>query len=103
MTGERSAPVVLNKAKVYAALVRDPFCLSMSEIRKLTDYQIFSIYFWPTKKDGNLEDVPGQLTIREIVDPRHLRLQMAQLLAMMNATPEQIDAEFRKRFPGWSI
>lgn len=103
MTGERSAPVVLNKAKVYAALVRDPFCLSMSEIRKLTDYQIFSIYFWPTKKDGALEDVPGQLTVHEVLDPQHLRLQMAHVAAMMNVPSEQINKEFRQRFPGWSI
>ncbi len=75
----------------------------MSEVVKLTDYQIFSIYFWPTDKEGKLQDIDGQQVLRQIADPQHLKLQMALIMSKMGATEAEIDAEFRKRYPGWSV
>lgn len=89
---------------MYAALVSEPFNVPLSEIAKLTDYQIFSIYFWPRNKDGKFEDVDGQQTLREIVDPRYLRLQFIMMETTIGGkSQEEADLSFRRRFPGWSI
>lgn len=42
-------------ASVCAALVADPWNLPLSEIAKLTDYQIYEVYFHKRDEKGELE------------------------------------------------
>lgn len=50
-------------ANIYAALVEEPFSLTMQHISLLTDYQIYVLYFGERDKNGrkeSLDNIPSR-------------------------------------------
>lgn len=49
-------------------LIDEPYCLSFDQIAKLTDYQIFTLYFRPRDKNGIPKPLPDPKLYREVKD-----------------------------------
>ena len=69
-SSKEKQPHITNVAQIYAMLIDEPYCLSFDQIAKLTDYQIFTLYFRPRDKDGNPKPLPDPKLYREVKD-RH--------------------------------
>lgn len=84
-------------------LVTEPFSVRMEDIKWLTDYQIFTIYFWPRKKDGSLGDVELSQKFREVTDIARLKHNFWEVGLKCGWTEEQIAASWRVQFPGMDV
>lgn len=99
----RQQPVILNKPRLYAVLVDEPFSLSLDKIQRLTDYQIFSIYLWPRTKDGDKVERSLDLKIREVLNIRQLKAEYYIQGSQMREPIERLDRNWRSAWPGWDV
>ena len=99
----RQQPVILNKAKIYAILVDEPFRVPMKEIWGLTDYQIFVNYLWPRNKEGEKVDQEMDIKLRNVINIYELKHQFYVMGSQMKLTQAQLDANWRSAWPGWDV
>ncbi len=84
-------------------LVTEPFHVSMRDIERLTDYQIFVIYFWPRKKDGSLGDLELSQKFREVADIARMKQNFWEVGFKCGWTDAQIAAHWSVQFPGMDV
>lgn len=99
----RQQPIILNKAKIFAILVDEPFRVPIKEIWDLTDYQIFTIYLWPRGKEGEKIDQDMDVKLRSVINIYELKHQFYVMGSQLKQTQAQLDASWRSAWPGWDV